>query len=81
MLEAIARFEEIYARTLDWEYEEAARIGDHICYISNIGRFRADYPEWDVLVPLDAIFDEFAQTSTRRAPVSKKPDGHPARIR
>jgi CDP-paratose 2-epimerase len=64
MLEAIARFEEIYAVTLDWEYDQAARVGDHICYISNTGRFRADYPKWDVRVPLDAIFDEFARTLT-----------------
>lgn len=75
MLEAIARFEEIYGRTLDWEYDDAARVGDHICYISNIGRFRADYPEWDVRVPLDSIFDEFAQMRTRRTPVSIAPIG------
>ena len=43
-------------------YAEAARVGDHVCYISNVARFRADYPEWDVSVPLDAIFDEFALT-------------------
>jgi CDP-paratose 2-epimerase len=71
MLEAIARFEEIYGRMLDWDYEDEARIGDHTCYISNIGRFRDDYPEWDVRVSLDAIFDEFAQTRTRRGLISR----------
>jgi CDP-paratose 2-epimerase len=60
MLEAIDRFEQIYGRRLDWEYVEEPRIGDHICYISNVDRFRADYPEWDVSVPLDAVFEDFA---------------------
>jgi CDP-paratose 2-epimerase len=60
MLEAIARFEELYGRSLDWTYVEEARRGDHICYISNLARFRADYPEWELSKSLDAIFDDFA---------------------
>jgi CDP-paratose 2-epimerase len=68
MLEAIDRFEALYGRTLDWEYVDEPRIGDHICYISNVERFRADYPEWDVTVSLDAIFDDFASTETAVAP-------------
>ena len=60
MLEAIARFEEIYGRKLGWEYVEEARRGDHICYISDLSRFRADYPDWEVAYPLDAIFADFA---------------------
>jgi CDP-paratose 2-epimerase len=60
MLEAIARFEDLYGRQLDWDYVDEPRVGDHICYISNLDRFRADYPEWDVSVSLDSIFDDFA---------------------
>ena len=67
MLEAIARFEELYERKLDWEYVEEPRIGDHICYISDLGRLRTDYPEWSVTVSLDAIFDDFVQTSSSTA--------------
>ena len=62
MLEAIARFEELYGRELEWEYVDEPRIGDHICYISDVGRFRSDYPAWDVSVSLEAIFDDFART-------------------
>jgi CDP-paratose 2-epimerase len=60
MLEAIARFEELYGRKLDWTYVEEARRGDHICYITNLARFRADYPEWELSVSLDAIVESFA---------------------
>jgi CDP-paratose 2-epimerase len=64
MLEAIARFEELYGRTLDWEYVDAPRVGDHICYISDLRRLRADYPDWDVSVSLDSIFEDFAGVSS-----------------
>ena len=58
ILEAIARLEERTGRTLDVEYVDDARRGDHICYISDLTRLRGDYPEWDVRVSLDEILDE-----------------------
>jgi CDP-paratose 2-epimerase len=64
MLEAIDRFESIFGRTLDWQYVDEARRGDHICYISDMRRFTADYPGWELERGLDAIFDDFAQTGT-----------------
>jgi CDP-paratose 2-epimerase len=60
MLEAIARFEDVYGRKLDWEYVDEPRRGDHICYISDLRRFRAHYPGWELTKTLDAIFDDFA---------------------
>jgi CDP-paratose 2-epimerase len=67
MLEAIARFEELYGRRLQWEYVEEPRIGDHVCYISDLSRLRADYPEWDVSVTLDEVVESFAD-ATRVVP-------------
>jgi CDP-paratose 2-epimerase len=61
MREAIARFEELYGRTLHWQYVEQARLGDHICYISDLTRFRTDYPDWELAYALDAIFEDFAR--------------------
>jgi CDP-paratose 2-epimerase len=60
MLEAIARFESLFGRKLDWDYVEEPRRGDHICYISNMGRFMTDYPEWRLSMTLDAIFGDLA---------------------
>ena len=60
MLEAITAFEGRLGRKLAVEYVDENRVGDHICYISDLRRLRADYPEWDVRVPLDRIFDEIA---------------------
>jgi CDP-paratose 2-epimerase len=58
VLEAIERLEELTGRTLSREYVEEPRRGDHVCYISDLARFRGDYPEWEVAVPLDAILSE-----------------------
>jgi CDP-paratose 2-epimerase len=46
MLEAIAFCEQIAGRTLDWELAEEARTGDHRWWISDLGEFTRDYPEW-----------------------------------
>jgi CDP-paratose 2-epimerase len=60
MLEAIAAFEELTGRRLEREYVEEARRGDHVCYISDLGRLRADYPGWDVTVSLEEMLAELA---------------------
>ncbi|MDX1532247.1 MAG: hypothetical protein R3362_12025, partial [Rhodothermales bacterium] len=58
MREAFALAEEITGRPMNWSYSEEARIGDHICYYSDLSRMRADYPEWDVTKDLRTIFEE-----------------------
>ena len=55
MLEAIARLEELYGRRLETEYVEEPRRGDHVCYISDLRRFRGDYPEWELRYSLEDI--------------------------
>jgi CDP-paratose 2-epimerase len=61
VLEAIERFEALFGRKLDWEYVDEPRRGDHVCYISDLRRFRADYPGWTITRSLDAVFDDFAR--------------------
>ena len=61
VLEAIGRFETLLGRTLKREYVETPRVGDHICYISNLGALQRDYPSWTVTRTLDDIFRELAR--------------------
>jgi CDP-paratose 2-epimerase len=65
MLEAIDRLEELSSGKLDYAYVEEARRGDHICYISDLARFRSDYPEWEVSITLEEILAELAETQAR----------------
>jgi CDP-paratose 2-epimerase len=60
LLEAIGRFEELFGVTMSTEYVEEPRRGDHICYISDLTRFRSDYPEWELSVGLDRLFEDLA---------------------
>jgi CDP-paratose 2-epimerase len=68
MLEAIAGFEARCGRRLDVEYVDTPRRGDHICYITDLRRWQADYPQWRITRPLDAIFDELAGVADRAVP-------------
>ena len=61
ILEAIAQLEELAGRRLEVEYVDEPRRGDHICYISDLGRLRSDYPDWSVTVTLDEILSELVR--------------------
>jgi len=58
--EAIARFEDLIGRKLAVTYVEQNRVGDHICYISDLRRIRGDYAEWSIARSLDDILRELA---------------------
>jgi CDP-paratose 2-epimerase len=60
ILEASRRLEYLLGRKFESEYINEPRRGDHICYISDLRRLRADYPEWDVTVSLDDILSQLA---------------------
>jgi CDP-paratose 2-epimerase len=60
MLEAIAGFESRLGRRLPVEYSDQNRVGDHICYISDLRRIEADYPAWRQEYTLAQTMDEIA---------------------
>jgi CDP-paratose 2-epimerase len=66
MLEAIALCQEISGRELQWEYAESNRQGDHIWWISDVSRFQADYPEWQLLYNIPAILREIHEAMLER---------------
>jgi CDP-paratose 2-epimerase len=66
MLEAISKIEKLAGRHLDWHYIEKPRRGDHICYISNLGKFKKHYPNWQLTHKLDAILVELVTREQAR---------------
>ncbi len=58
VLEAITRLEALIGRRLETTQVEEPRRGDHICYISDLRRFRTDYPAWTPTRDLDDILNE-----------------------
>lgn len=58
VLECIALIKEILGLDVDYSIVDRNRIGDHICYISDLRRFKADYPAWTVEVSLAQMITE-----------------------
>jgi CDP-paratose 2-epimerase len=57
MLEAIDMCEVITGNKMNYSYTEDNRIGDHIWYISDITKFREDYPEWEYKYDINDILN------------------------
>jgi CDP-paratose 2-epimerase len=66
MLEAIDLCEEISGKKLDWSYEPANRIGDHIWWISDVGKFKSHYPDWDLTRDVRDILTEIYTAQAAR---------------
>jgi CDP-paratose 2-epimerase len=68
ILEAMDLIEKMTGRRIRCIYNETPRRGDHICYISDLRKFRKDYPNWRVTRRVEAIFEELIDAETRRHP-------------
>lgn len=70
MIEAIALCEEISERKLSWSYSEVNRSGDHIWWISDLGKFKQHYPGWEQKHDVKSILNDiFAKNINRWEPV------------
>jgi CDP-paratose 2-epimerase len=68
MLEAIALCEEIGGNRLEWRYNEQNRKGDHIWWISDVGKFRSHYPAWEYHFTLRDTLEQLFESSIARLP-------------
>lgn len=66
VLEAIAMIENKIGRSVNWRYDEQNRRGDHICYISDLAKFKSHYPEWKLRYSLDDILDQLIEAEETR---------------
>lgn len=65
MLEAIRMGEELSGNKLHSTYVEDNRIGDHIWYISDVGRFQRHYPDWGYKYSIRNILEEIYEACTK----------------
>lgn len=66
VLEAIAQIEGCLGRQVDWEYDPVNRVGDHICYISDLRKLQSHYPQWRISIDLETIIKEMVRTELER---------------
>jgi CDP-paratose 2-epimerase len=62
ILEAFQMVEQISGRKQRHIYMEENRVGDHICYYSDLRKIKAHYPAWAITKPLPVIFQEIAES-------------------
>lgn len=66
ILESFDIVESITGKPMKYEYVEKNREGDHICYISDLSKLKSHYPEWDITVGLEQIFEQIAGSWSAR---------------
>jgi CDP-paratose 2-epimerase len=65
ILEAIELIESISGKKASIEYVSENRIGDHIWYISNINKFKSDYPNWSPTYSIMDILSEMVSEAKK----------------
>lgn len=58
ILEAFDLVESLTDRKINWTYVDQNRIGDHICYISDLAKLKNHFPEWRITRSLVDILEE-----------------------
>jgi CDP-paratose 2-epimerase len=71
ILEAFQRAEAATGKRMQWQYVDENRIGDHICYYSDLRKMQAHYPGWGITKTLDDIFGEIAESWKGRLRLAK----------
>lgn len=61
IIEAFDMAYQVTGKMMRSKYINEPRIGDHICYYSDLRKIKADYPGWSVTHDLPSIFREIAE--------------------
>lgn len=72
VVEAIGLAQEITGREMSWSYSEQNRIGDHIWWIGDNGKFAAHYPNWQMQYNVERIMRETYEANKERWATSEK---------
>lgn len=62
ILEAFKLVEDITGKPQKYTYLDTNRIGDHICYYSDLRKMKNHYPKWDIRIPLKEIFPQIVES-------------------
>ncbi|MEK6477291.1 NAD-dependent epimerase/dehydratase family protein [Catalinimonas sp. 4WD22] len=71
ILEAFKLIESISGKSMQYEYVDKNREGDHMCYISDLSKIREHYPNWDITKNLQTTFEEIYQSWESRFSLAK----------
>jgi CDP-paratose 2-epimerase len=66
ILEAFALTEKYSDKAMKYTYIAENRIGDHICYYSDLRKMRSHYPNWDISVTLEETIQQIVKSWKQR---------------
>jgi CDP-paratose 2-epimerase len=66
ILEAFALAERHSGRPQQYTYDDTPRVGDHICYYSDLRRMKDHYPSWNITKTLDDTVSEIVTSWRQR---------------
>lgn len=73
MREAIQMCESITGQPMQWSYSETHRVGDHLWWVSDNGRFQRHYPGWKQQYDLPRTLREIYATTVERTRAAVTP--------
>ena len=65
--EAFKIAEQFSGKAQVYQYVDENRIGDHICYISDLTKMREHYPQWDITISLEETIGQIVESTSQRA--------------
>lgn len=66
LLEAFQMIADISGKPMKYRYSNENRIGDHICYYSDLSKMKAHYPDWNITKDLKTTFIEIYESWVNR---------------
>ncbi len=66
IIEAFKIIENISGKPMKYIYTEKNRIGDHICYYSDLSKMKNHYSGWSVTITLEKIFKQIYESWKNR---------------
>jgi CDP-paratose 2-epimerase len=66
VLEAFTLAEKYSGKAMKYTYVEQNRIGDHICYYSDLRKMRTHFPKWDITKSLEQTVREIVEAWQQR---------------
>jgi CDP-paratose 2-epimerase len=73
ILEAFSAVEKLTGKAQKFSYFDQNRIGDHICYYSDLRKMKEHYPRWDITRSLHDVFREIVESWEVRSRVTAEP--------
>ena len=66
IFEAFSIISNLSGKPMKYKYDETNRIGDHICYYSDLRKMKEHFPNWDITKSLQQTFEEIYESWVNR---------------